>query len=149
MNMTLSSRHRIAFLELDALEIINCPKFTDLLKLWKPGDFKECRDTILQFIITTRYAEQKWSYDVCSEDLDLCLLIIYCVALVFRPEEFQRLSSLKQLFTANCKNFTVVPPTKLSVKSSAHEGLQIKLCLPAQPPTYWQFRHASLAYKFW
>uniref|UniRef100_A0A0D9ZYH4 Uncharacterized protein n=1 Tax=Oryza glumipatula TaxID=40148 RepID=A0A0D9ZYH4_9ORYZ len=73
-----------------------------------------------------------WKSFVCLEHLTL----EYCDTLSFWPEEeLQCLTSLKKLIIVNCKNFTGMPPAKLSLKPSAGcpgvktlpEGLQQRL----------------------
>uniref|UniRef100_A0A0E0HDQ3 Uncharacterized protein n=1 Tax=Oryza nivara TaxID=4536 RepID=A0A0E0HDQ3_ORYNI len=61
-----------------------------------------------------------WKSFGCLQRLE----IRYCDSLTFWPEEeFRSLTSLEKLFILNCKNFTGMPPVRLSVKPSADECL--------------------------
>uniref|UniRef100_A0A0E0DQW0 Reverse transcriptase zinc-binding domain-containing protein n=1 Tax=Oryza meridionalis TaxID=40149 RepID=A0A0E0DQW0_9ORYZ len=72
-----------------------------------------------------------WKSFGCLQRLE----IRYCDSLTFWPEEeFRSLTSLEKLFIRNCKNFTGVPPGRLSARPSTDGGpcnleyLQIDLC---------------------
>ncbi|KAF2930531.1 hypothetical protein DAI22_05g143300 [Oryza sativa Japonica Group] len=72
-----------------------------------------------------------WISFGCLQQLE----IWYCDSLTFWPEEeFRSLTSLEKLFIVDCKNFTGVPPDRLSARPSTDGGpcnleyLQIDRC---------------------
>lgn len=72
-----------------------------------------------------------WKSFGCLQQLE----IRYCDSLTFWPEEeIRSLTSLEKLFIVDCKNFTGVPPDRLSARPSTDEGpcnleyLQINRC---------------------